>query len=249
MALNEQARCRLDQIGRDFQANPYDLLDVQPEDVHRWRATHVTTIQKRRACPYPSDAAQNQEFLRSLQKTLRAWKVARAGSCSFQVFERQIRQAAETLNPLNGLRIECLTDDELNCVTNRLWRCIANLRITRKDAKLVSGTKAIHHLIPDLLPPMDRTYTGYAFGKNNIRGTNSYHFLEDQEEGTFHDIFLGFVRLVRNLSPRLIALEEEFRGDAESFNTSIPKTLDNLLIRFLERERNARLVQGGRRGA
>lgn len=70
---------------------------------------------------------------------------------------------------------------------------------------------------------MDRKLIGSFFGKNDN------DFSQKNEERTFSDIFQELVRLARDFAPQL----ESF-VNACSFNTSIPKTLDNAIIGYLE---------------
>lgn len=39
------------------------------------------------------------------------------------------------------------------------WQVIENLGIVRNRSLIVSGTKALHHVLPGLVPPMDRAWT------------------------------------------------------------------------------------------
>lgn len=41
-------------------------------------------------------------------------------------------------------------------VSNRIWGLLDGLRIVENQARLVSGTKTLHHMLPDLIVPMDR---------------------------------------------------------------------------------------------
>jgi hypothetical protein len=50
-----------------------------------------------------------------------------------------------------------------NDIIEELWQLIDNLGIVENEAKLVSGSKALHHLLPDLVVPMDRAYTQKFF--------------------------------------------------------------------------------------
>ena len=71
-------------------------------------------------------------------------------------------KAACKLDHLSDLDITN-TNYDVGAATDRLWDVIGKLKITTADARIVSGTKAIHHLVPDLIPPMDNRYTGEFF--------------------------------------------------------------------------------------
>ena len=223
MTLNQDANDRLDILERDILNRPNALFDAIPADrVERWRPPHIRTIELRRRHTRPVEAARDQRFLDSLGETLRAWSWERPGAVNATEFETQIRQAAERLDFLNGIRIEDITDHDVDRVARELWECIGDLVITRRRARLVFGTKAIHHLLPDLIPPMDRRNTGRFFRRNWATRRD--------EERVFRDIFPDFVRLARRCAPQLRPF---IRPD--NFNTSIPKTLDNAIIGFMSR--------------
>jgi hypothetical protein len=46
---------------------------------------------------------------------------------------------------------------------DRLGQVIESLGVVENKAKLVAGTKALHHLLPDLVMPMDRAWAGKFF--------------------------------------------------------------------------------------
>jgi hypothetical protein len=52
---------------------------------------------------------------------------------------------------------------DILAVCEHLWQVIGNLGIVRNRALIVSGTKALHHVPPDLVPPMDSAWTGRSF--------------------------------------------------------------------------------------
>src|SRR5260221_103336 len=53
--------------------------------------------------------------------------------------------------------------------TAALWELSSTLGIVENQAKLVAGTKALHHILPELVVPMDREYTQLLFGWQNPR--------------------------------------------------------------------------------
>src|SRR5437667_6193176 len=59
-------------------------------------------------------------------------------------------------------RIDDLALD-IPAVCEHLWQVIGNPGIVRNRALIVPGTKALHHVLPDLVPPMDRAWTGAFF--------------------------------------------------------------------------------------
>ena len=223
MQLKPVVRDRLDKLEKKLLACPKTLLDEIPADsIAKWKTAHVRTIELRRGYSLPSEAVGDSEFICSLEKTLEAWGWGKRGAerVGTTEFESQITRVAEDLDFLSEVRIESLHGHEVDRIIHKLWTCIANLDITTAKARLVFGTKAIHHLLPDLVPPMDRQNTGCFFKK--------YWSSESTEERAFCDIYPAFARLARCLTPRL----KPYICPV-SFNTSIPKILDNAVIGFM----------------
>ena len=52
---------------------------------------------------------------------------------------------------------------DIPAVCEHLWQVIGNLGIVRNRALIVPGTQALHHVLPDLVPPMDRAGPGRSF--------------------------------------------------------------------------------------
>jgi hypothetical protein len=95
---------------------------------------------------------------------------------------------------------------------DRLWRFIASAEIVDNRAKVVAGTKTLHHILPDLAPPMDREWTGHFFEW-------SLNDLQNRQRQIFDDGFRAFVEMAREVQP--------FRYVGEGWRTSATKLLDN----------------------
>jgi hypothetical protein len=44
-------------------------------------------------------------------------------------------------------------------VEARIWAVLGSLRVNTSATRIVVGSKALHHVLPDLVPPIDRQYT------------------------------------------------------------------------------------------
>lgn len=102
-----------------------------------------------------------------------------------------------------------------------LWRLIDGLEIVDNQAKLVSSSKALHHLLPDLVPPIDRMYTQEFF---------LFHPPEFQygQQQVFAEIWDGFVRIARTVDPA------SYVGDG--WRTSRSKVIDNAIVAYVRRD-------------
>ena len=101
-----------------------------------------------------------------------------------------------------------------------LWAIIDKLKVGKQGTRLVVNTKALHHLLPDLVPPMDRTYTFWFF----------YSFPDiinhRAEKTVFSEVWPKLVEIAHALAP----LAPAYLG--RNMHTSIPKMVDNAIIGY-----------------
>ena len=233
MALNEHGRESMELLKRDpvVALNAYNPPNGWNMPLHK---NIIARIQNEFSGP--SEAASDESFLRDVHTLLRAWYGKREWLIiDYDVFRTQVCDAAELLDLISVFRIEDLEDDCkecyiyrlshisnspppnwccVNCMTEFLWKIIHALNVTKKNAKIVSGTKTLHHFLPNLLPPMDNRYTGEFFLGYGIG---------EGGKSVFRNLYSGFVDLARCLTQN-----EKFMSHVGvRFNTSLTKTLDN----------------------
>ena len=182
--------------------------------------SHRETIMLRRQAANVRAAVEDAEFIASLRRTLQAWGIGRRASRLVPEVEFAValKAALPIIEPLEPMRIDAadLPDD----IAERLWLLINSLGVVENRAKLVAGTKTLHHLVPDLVPPMDREWTGLFF---------QFHLPEWQDQGSqrriFHIAFNQFLTVARQVQPQQYVTNTGWR-------TSRTKILDNALIGF-----------------
>ena len=94
-------------------------------------------------------------------------------------------------------------DLPLDAVTAELWRVIDQVatKLDKRDSPLVLGSKALHHVLPELVPPMDRASTGWflAWGPSAwTRSSAKVSFTQAMK--VFHLIGFGSARDQRALA-------------------------------------------------
>ena len=100
------------------------------------------------------------------------------------------------------------------------------IRIMASGTSLVGNSKVMHHMLPNIVPPIDREYTlRYVCGNTNIANDL------DKEWQTMRDLIAGFFVPVATD----VAFAAKARGwisDAGAYpwDTSVMKVIDNLLI-------------------
>lgn len=197
-----------------------DIYDNQNPFVRsgQW-SNHAQTIRLRRDLSTVSAALFDDSFISSLHSTLRSWGIGKRASrlAPITEFARVLRSHEPQLRPLNSLSIQD-PDLDIDMAIDHLWRFIDTTKIVENRAKVVAATKTLHHLLPDLVPPMDREWTGrfFEWSLNDFQGRQHQIF----EEGyrVFHDI------AVRTQPSRYVA---------EGWRTSTTKLLDNAVIGYM----------------
>jgi hypothetical protein len=135
-------------------------------------------------------------------------------------FAAALVAAIPSLTELQDLRID---DPNLpDRTADRIWALISGLGVTANQAKIVAGTKTLHHLLPDLVPPIDREWTGRFFEYPPPRFQSGQQSLFRNMFGTFH-----YIALQVDLASRV---------NGQGWRTSMSKLLDNAAIGYCQAE-------------
>lgn len=94
-----------------------------------------------------------------------------------------------SINSLKGLRIESINEADCKDLLEELKGLYDKLELTKPNKpKLVTFSKTMHFLLPDLIVPMDRKYTmQYFLNYPTFSGNNDTMF------ELFRSIYLGFI--------------------------------------------------------
>lgn len=215
MALSLEARTRNlvaqfpDYVRSFNQAPAFNDLQLQ---------AHLDTLSLRARLGSASAAAGSEEFAESLRHTLEMWRMNVRGArlVAPLAFHAALRRCSDDLVLLEEKH---LADQALDstAVAATLWAVIDRMRITDTGARLVACTKALHHLLPELVVPMDRQFTGAFFGWNN-------QAWQKMEERSFRTAFAVFADIARRAGPA------QYVG--AGWNTNPTKVIDNAIVGF-----------------
>jgi hypothetical protein len=186
---------------------------------------HVDTIQLRRELGSVSKALSDDGFLQSLYRTLQAWGIGARASylAPFEVFANRLQTKADEIAGLEETRID---DKDINVgeVARKLWNTLDNLETVTNNATIVPGTKALHHLLPDLVVPIDRAYTQKFFGWHNPE-------FQYGQPDVFRRSFKAFVEIARAIDLN--------RYVGSGWCSSRTKIIDNAIVGMLREEKEA----------
>jgi hypothetical protein len=131
-------------------------------------------------------------------------------------FRRLLRAQSGPVSALNGARIDDPALD-VAATADELWRIITDLGIVSNISVIVPGTKTMHHLLPELMPPMDRAWTGAFFRWSAAAPQYA-------QAATFKRTFASFAQIAQATEPG--------RYVARGWRTSTTKILDNAVIGY-----------------
>lgn len=169
-----------------------------------------------------------------LYAMLTAWGMNQGGArlVNFPDFQKAVSFLAslEILEKCRSIRLEELTHAKQPLI-EQLFEALDNpaqAKVMASGPSVVGGSKLLHHLLPDLIPPMDRQYTEYSLNwfddGNRLEGTL------DSFDGIWH--VLVFFRKVA-LEVGIDHIHKRWLDSLKyPMNTSIPKVIDNALIAY-----------------
>jgi len=174
--------------------------------------------------------------------TLTSWGMHRMGNpeqtkakmVNFDVFAQSIEKNKELLTELHNEKLESTNLEEIK---DKLKTLFKNLEGSISKSKLVANSKIMHHLLWDLIPPMDRNFTIRFFyypkdqffskSKNGKRKLKNISYKNEEEFGMFWAMLCEMKDIAKK--ERL-----KFKITDENFDTSIPKIIDNLIMAFVK---------------
>ena len=162
--------------------------------------------------------------------------ITKAKMVDFKEFKNSIIIHKEDFKKLRDYRINSCTINEYENYLNQLERAYFNLKVSISDATIVANSKVLAHILPNLIPPLDRQYTIRFFTQDNkefFTKTGSYKQINTPKNITeqFSD-FRNYCCKIKNMFDR--SNHKIFTIDKESFNTSYPKIMDNLIVAFIK---------------
>ena len=188
---------------------------------------HNRTLEIRKKCVTVLETLQCDEFFDFLYATLTSWGMHRMGPGNTKLgdieeLKDSFRSQAEPLHQLENLAITNIDSAQVPQVADSLWRILSQLRVSIATAQIVANSKALHHLLPSLVPPIDRSYTYNFFYNRNM--------LTMQESSAFREMYLQFHWLA-------CANKEVIKSSVgKAWNTSETKTIDNAIVGFVLKE-------------
>jgi hypothetical protein len=181
---------------------------------------HRKTIDLRCKLGTVENAIADDHFLDLLYNTLIKWGLGVRGS--HLVPPNQFREALRThlssISRLQTIQISEVGSDKGKVITD-VWQLVKTLPLSLDKTPIVVGTKTLHHLLPSLVPPMDRKYTQRFFQWHNPQ-------IQKQPDVVFRDMFGHYIFIAHHVHPASYV--------GSGWRSSPSKVIDNAIVAFCE---------------
>jgi hypothetical protein len=182
-----------------------------------------------RGVPSLRDLASSDRLIELAYATLASWGMHRMGErvatklTEYPDFRDAVRALIEPAAALSNRRITELSDEDLGIVVGQLTVLVERSGISASGSPLVANAKILHFLLPDLVPPIDRTYTGRFF-----YGPHKGMLLPDGARAVFEFVFPHFRWLARrHVEAIRSAASRAYLCQGEA------KVLDNAIVGYM----------------
>lgn len=141
----------------------------------------------------------------------------------FDVMTESFRAMAGLVQELWDANITDVPEGEVAGMGDKIWNIIRLARVSQSQTRIVAGSKALHHMLPDLVPPIDRQYTFQFF-----MGQKSVH---RGDASAFREWFPYFCLIGRSCRAEI----EHILQRGGFMATSRAKIIDNAIIGFIQK--------------
>jgi hypothetical protein len=196
-----------------------------------------------------AEAFLSTRHIEMLYATLTAWGMHRMGGTEttktkltdWEQFRASLGAEAEALRKFQGYKLLDMSEGEYSDAVANLRSTYCRLKLSVSGATIVANSKALYHVLPDLIPPIDRQYTVRFFRQPPDKwrnGTGKFTLIQlpkgiDAQFRLFHQICLDIKRLADRVDRQLVETEIRLHG------VTPPKAIDNAIVNYV------RITSGG----
>jgi len=143
-----------------------------------------------------------------------------------------------------NMRIDTVPDSEIERLVNAISKIKVNVA---EKTWIVSTSKTLCHILPNLIPPIDRQYSlrfmTLPYDDVKFHDTKTIQIRNNSEKRLAQIFIEGMKDFFKNTeagkslvnSRKQWLVKPDHRGDVVgSFNTSLPKMFDNLVVAFVQ---------------
>jgi hypothetical protein len=178
-----------------------------------------------------------------LYATLTAWGMHRMGDAettktkltNWERFHGSLASQSEGLQRFRPHHMLDMSEAEYSDAIVALWPHYEALDLSVSDATIVANSKALHHLFPNFIPPIDRQYTirflrcppeQWFDARGKFRTIQLPALIEDQ-----FNLFCTTCVEIKRLADRVD--RALFDGQRREYGVTVPKALDNAIVNYV----------------
>ena len=193
--------------------------------------------------------AQTSDFLgdrhiEMIYATLASWGMHRMGNpentkakmVEFDDFRASILACQTDLMVLRNVCFDNVTSSQYREILQGMSVIYRRLKVSISDSTLVAHAKTLAHILPHLIPPIDRQYTVRFFTQDAsefFAKSGKYRF--PQVPNGLDEQFGQFVELCGKMKTLFDRCDQTIlQVNGQGFNTSYPKIIDNLIMAFVK---------------
>jgi len=195
---------RLARRGEELLTKKYDKSSVLYDSVLR----------------FPDKDFRSNDFLQRVYDMLVAFKMNSRGARLSEPadFKRTLKKHADMIQSFAKFKLEKIKESDSG-LTDSICFLFDNLELVQTKSPLVTFSKTMHFLLPDLFMPIDRRYTLRFF----------YESTPANQKACFLQVFEQYRQFAHQHSEALKALV----NPKSRWNRSIPKVIDNVIIGYV----------------
>lgn len=155
------------------------------------------------------------------------WGMHRTGTktrvIEYDEFAEKIRGQSARLEDFENVRLEDVSREDAGELAAPLFGLIESSHVGIGRSPIVSGSKVLHHLLPDLLPPLDLRYTQRFFFKEDLGGAGPGEQFSKAPGPSFEMIFPYPAQLAREgkgVAIELVSLDKNPCGTGDQTQNS-----------------------------
>lgn len=165
----------------------------------------------------------NNEFIVLIYSTLISWGMAirNAKIKKYKEFEKELISQRDNILDLSEFKLNELTEDNIEIVKSKLRILYKGLKLMESNPRIVSNSKTLHFLLPELIIPID--------SRNTIRYFSVYENPKNSENpAPFLKIFEYSWKIAQKIKSEVLI--------DDKWNPTIPKIIDNAIIYYMLRK-------------
>jgi len=186
----------------------------------------------------------SDRHIEMIYATLASWgmhkmgdpEITKAKMVEFPQFKQSIIKHHDRLQQLSSLRMDSCSQEQYRKYIDDLKHIYFSLKVSISEATIVAHSKTLVHILPNLIPPIDRQYTIRFFTQENkdfFTESGKYRLVNLPQgiDAQFADFkkYCCRIKMLFDLCDHQL-----FTIDKETFNSSLPKIMDNLIMAFVK---------------